>query len=114
MTITRYIYSDKKYKQRLLDIQQKYSENNYYKDNPQKFSQLIMLREDYPNDYIQKIKNSYRYFDIKDWIQTLFSFNREIAVQLTLENEIQFIINNIIKLPFCKCKVKLKILENQH
>ncbi len=73
-----------------------------------------MLIEDYPTDYIMKLKTKYEYADIKQWIQDLFIFNQSTAIQLTIGNEIQFILNNITKLPFCKCKVKLRMLENQH
>ena len=68
MTITRYIPSEKMQKERLLKIYEKYSENEYYRDCPKQFSELIIVIEDFPNNYLEKIENELIYSSLKEWI----------------------------------------------
>ena len=83
----------------------------YYNDNPKLFSSLIILIEDYPYIYLHKLKTEIKYLDIAEWIKGMFIISKTTTIELTLENEIQFILNNITELPFCKCKVKLRMLN---
>ena len=77
------------------------------------FALLAILIEDFPNDYARKLDSEVQQILIKTWIDGLFEVKKSDSLKdVTTDDKVKLIMNNVVDLPFCKCKAKLRALNN--
>lgn len=84
-----------------------YEGNMFLADNQKAFFQLWQLLDEHKDDWQKELKSNMLYYRTRQWLDSLFE--KEDAKQdmdLSTEDIVRLVMNNITKLPGCKCKLK--------
>lgn len=84
-----------------------YEGNMFLADDSDSFFQVWQLLEEHKDDWQKELQTNLLYYKAKKWLEGLFvKENSKIEMNLTIEDIVKLVMNNITKLPGCKCKLR--------
>lgn len=103
MTIVKYV-DERKRNAQLTYVKTIYEGNVFLQDNEQCFFDLWLTMNDNPNDFIFQLEKNALHIKTLNWLNSLFvdDGTNETIKQLSLDDVVKLVMNNIQKVPGCK------------
>lgn len=106
MTITQKIDS-RKLKAQKAYVNAYYEGNMFLADDPKSFFQLWQLLEQHKDDWQNELRTNMLWYGVKRWLDSLFEKeDAKSEMNLTTEDVVKLVMNNVTTLPGCKCKLR--------